>query len=307
MTPALDTTLRPDNWDDYIGQAALKHRLDAHIAAALADHRPLEHILLDGPPGSGKTTIADVIAARLGDNIEHLSRPVSARQLVAIIIELDMGILFIDEIQMWSKRQQEDLLGLLENGEITTDWGGVKAPCVSVIAATTEREKLTPALEDRFLVQTWEPYTNAQLAAIADGMAERAGVTLAEGITDGIAAAACGSPRACRKLVFAARALSHVEGAVTIDAILDHAQLDPDGLGRLELDYLSVLRRHGQPVGMEVIADTLAVHRTRVRTAERLLVDRGLVMRTKAGRILTAEGRRRIATRNPTPSRLRTA
>jgi holliday junction DNA helicase RuvB len=294
-----DRKLGPESWDDYQGQAALKARLETLINAAIVEERALDHILLAAPPGTGKTTLASLIAARLGDPIVFFNRPLTIRQLINELYRLGpVGLVFLDEVHLYNKKVLEQMLGLLEEGTITADWGAlIEFPHITVIAATTEPERLPPAFVDRFVVPPFEDYTINDLASIVDQMMEQLDVPTDDcDLPFDLAEAAAGSPRQARKLVRAAKALSHqgVE-AVTLKGILDHTAIERDGLGPDHMAYLRLLDRLVVPTGLEIICDSLQMHRSRVVTLERLLVARGLMLRTKGGRVLTTAGKRRVA------------
>lgn len=301
-----ERTLRPLSWRDYIGQAPLVTQLRTKCQAAFKLERPLDHLLINGTQGSGKTTLAHLAADETGDSLVKISRPVNESELMQAIWDLPgpgVGILFIDEAHMQSARTQRSLLTLTEEGYIQTKFGTDSFPWLTVILATTEKRMISLPLQSRLTILDMDEYTLDEMGLIVEGMAERAGVALDSDTTSALAVAAVGVPRAARHLVLAAQELSAVGQEPTLDAILTHCRLDADGLSRDHLGYMRCLQLIGGQAGLEVLTVRLQLHRTEVQRIERLLVDRGYVRYDSRGRVLTGSGRARLEGKTLAPLR----
>ena len=242
-----DQALRPRSWEEFVGQEGLKTRLDTHIRSALSRTRPLDHVLLATAPGMGKSTMAEVIASRLGDPFVAVSRPLTSVHLARVLQGLEAGVLFLDEVHRLPKATQEDLLPLLEDGYLDTQQGRVVLPWLTIIAATTEPEKIIPPLFDRFMIRpAFTAYSGGEMVRIVSGMALRAGAALSPETIAGVARAAGGVPRNARSLVVAARDLAEAHGtAPSTEDILALVQVDPDGLSQNHLSYFDLKNAAG--------------------------------------------------------------
>jgi holliday junction DNA helicase RuvB len=302
-----DPALRPTSLDDYIGQADMKARLLVHMNAALASNRPMPHTFLAGPPGMGKTTLALLIAAYLGDPIVTITRPPTAREFEQILYQLNAGIVFIDEIHRLPKALQENALPLLQDGIYESGRYRYRFPGVTVIGATTEPEKVIVPLRDRFPVApAFRPYGDSELARIVAGQAERAGSSIAddEETCTVLGRAAAGVPRHATELVVAARDLELAHGvAPTAEQVLAFCAIDPDGLGERHRMYLRCLAELGGRAGRDLLGARLGLHPSALTEVERLLLDRHLIGLEPTGRVLTGAGRLR-AGGHDRPSRL---
>lgn len=290
----IEPTLGPRSFDELVGQPKLKHRLSISMDAALADNRPLEHVLLQGPPGSGKSTIANLIAEHLGDPIVTVVSPLDPRDLERKLEELGAGILFLDEIHGWTRRQTIPLLPLLEARQLDTGYGIVEYRYLTIIAATTEPEKLTDAFKDRFIVPPVEEYTVDEMADIVAGFAERAQIFLDEATCKALGVAASGVPRVARSFVIAARNLMTCDEPATADDILKFCDVEPDGFSRDHLAYLEALAANHGRGGIEMLSTRLRMHRTTILNLERLLLERKLIVLEPGGRQLTGRARQRL-------------
>lgn len=295
------TSLRPSSWDAYIGQEALKRRLDVHIESALARGTRLPHTLLIAPPGYGKSSIAELIALRMCDDYEMLDQPLSSAALSGLIYKMREGILVLDEIHRYPKSTQEDLLPLIQEGYIRVAGGSrrLELPGLTIIGATTEAQDLIKPLYERFEASCMPPfseYSDDELALIVVGMAARAGVGMDSETAMALGRGAAGVPRIAQQFVIAARDL----GTTDPTAILEFCQVDPDGLTQNHLIYLRTLEQLGglKGVGLNQICSMMRIKDRVVRDFERLLFTRGLVVPTSTGRALTPQGMERISTRS---------
>ncbi len=290
-------TLRPATLDGYIGQPKLKARITVHVEAAVAQRRPLEHILLTGPPGSGKTTFASIVAHMLNDEFIALSMPVNDR-VFERTVRSHNGVVLLDEIHRLSPRQQEGVMALLEFGYFATATGrNIENDWLTVIGATTEPQMLIPPLRQKFpIIPELEPYTNDDLRQVVEGMAQMAGVTLSYETMVALGAAAAGTPRLARRLVLAARDLQvTLDREPTVAEIFDLTGASADGLTEGHIKYLHALDMLGGTAGIELIATVLQLHTAVCKDLERLLVSMQMVAYGPRGRELLSAGGRRIS------------
>lgn len=298
-------TLRPTTWADYVGQTTIKDQLRTKCRAAHLLKRPLPHLLIHGPMGTGKTTLAHLASIETGDYLEVISRKVDQRGLMQALWNIPggQGILFIDEAHRLSASVQEDLLTLTEEGFIQSRWGTEEFPWLTVILATTEKRLIVEPLQSRCTVLDLEDYSHDEMTEIVRGMARRAHVELDAEACAALATAAVGMPRAARHLVLAAKELVAVGETPTVDEVLRLCRLDADGLGSDHRKYLSELLTLGGQAGLEVLTVRLQLHKTQVQRIERVLIDRGYVKYDTRGRVLTATGRARLQGRSLRPLR----
>lgn len=290
-------------WDEYVGQAMVKQQLLVRIHSAKTRGKPMPHVLLVAEGGSGKTTIAELIAAELGKPLIEINRPPKNNdELIDRIWQLSYGeggVLFVDEVHLWPPgRAQHALMSLTESQMIDSDRGPVRFPGVTVIAATTDPQKLTKPLRSRFACKpTFLPYTVEEISSIIERLLRLEDIEISAEELTMLAEAAGGNPRQARHLFEATRDL-HVTGlphnAATVLAFCD---IEPDGLTRDHMAYLNVLAacRHGR-AGKESLSDMLGIATSEVRQLERLLSLRGLVaLGGSSGRQITPAGRLRVS------------
>lgn len=289
--------LRANDWDAYVGQEQLKATLQLRIDAAVAGGRMLDHVFLAAGPGMGKTTIANLIATRLGDDLQmFVAGPSFNRKaLIRLLRDWEGGVLFIDEIHRLSKQQQEDLLSLTEDGFIALDNGKrMYHNAITVIGATTEPEKVIAPLLDRFPIKPqFSDYSDAEMGQIVQGMASKLGLDLDRDFAIELGQATGGTPRNARQFVLAARDLEQLGRPVTVASILTLCSMDRDGLSDQHIVYLKALHELGGVSGMDKIANMTRLHPTTLTNLERVLVSKGFIVYTFAGRELTQAGSRK--------------
>jgi Holliday junction DNA helicase RuvB len=304
-----ETSLRPQSLNEFIGQARVCSNLKVFIEAARGRREALDHVLFAGPPGLGKTTLAQIVARELGVNFRATSGPVIAKagDLAALLTNLeDRDVLFIDEIHRLNTAVEEILYPALEDFQLDLIIGeGPAARSVRIdlsrftlIGATTRTGLLTTPLRERFGIPIrLEFYTVEELEEIVRRGARLLGVPLtAEGAHE-IARRARGTPRVAGRLLRRVRDFASVEGAPSVDAkVADGAlsQLEVDGKGLDALDHrylrLIAVNYGGGPVGVETIAAGLSEPRDAIEEIiEPYLLQQGFIARTPRGRVLTAQ------------------
>ena len=304
----LESSLRPKRLSEFTGQQQARENLAVFIAAAKARGEALDHVLFSGPPGLGKTTLAQIVARELGVNFRSTSGPVLAKagDLAAILTNLEpRDVLFIDEIHRLNPAVEEILYPAMEDFELDLVIGeGPSARSVKItlnpftlVGATTRSGLITTPLRDRFGIPVRLNFYSAdELLAIVERGARVLGLNLA---TDGareIASRARGTPRIAGRLLKRMRDFAHVAGhdrvdAKIADAALTRLEVDKRGLDAFDRRYLKLIAEAfgGGPVGVETIAAALGEARDAIEEViEPYLLQQGLVQRSPRGRILTA-------------------
>lgn len=300
------TSLRPRRLAECIGQEAVREQLQIALDAARQRREPLDHVLLDGPPGLGKTTLAHVIANEMGRPVRVTSGPALTRQgdLMMILTQLETGdILFVDEIHRLNKAVEEFLYPALEDFRVdyTTETGiggrsvnfGLRR--FTFIGATTRAGMLSAALRDRFgLIFHMQYYSPAELTRIVEKSAAMLNVSATGPALKRLAERSRGTPRIVNRLLRRVRDYAQVRGDGTltpaaVDAALDVLQVDQHGLDVVDRAYLDALIRHynGGPAGIEAIAATMGQERDTLEdVVEPYLLQIGFVIRTPRGRLV---------------------
>lgn len=320
----LETSLRPRRLDEFVGQQKVKDNLRVFIDAALARGEVLDHVLLHGPPGLGKTTLAQILAHEMGLEIRLTSGPAfgNGAELIALLSEqADRRAIFIDEIHRLSRVIEEHLYPAMEDWrvELIIDKGpnarhfNLQLEPFTLIGATTRAGLITPALRSRFgIVCHLDFYPPEELAIIVRRSAGILGVQLEDEGALEIARRSRGTPRAANRLLRRVRDFAQVDGQATIDraaadAALTRLGVDVLGLEPLDLRYLELMAGHfaGGPVGVQNLAVSLGEEcDTLEDVVEPFLIQCGLVMRTPRGRVLGERGWRHIGL-EPGADRLR--
>jgi Holliday junction DNA helicase RuvB len=303
----IETPLRPQRLADFVGQAKARSNLQVFIEAARARAEPLDHVLFVGPPGLGKTTLAQIVARELGVNFRATSGPVivKAGDLAALLTNLeDRDVLFIDEIHRLNPAVEEILYPAMEDFQLDLIIGeGPAARSVKIdlarftlVGATTRLGLLTTPLRDRFGIPVrLDFYTSAELELIVNRAARLLGAPITPSGAREIARRARGTPRVAGRLLRRVRDFASVKGSGPItDAIADHAlialEVDALGLDSLDRRYLSVIVENfgGGPVGIETISASLSEPRDAIEDiVEPFLIQQGFVQRTPRGRLVT--------------------
>ena len=303
----VELSLRPQHLDEYIGQETVREQLRVFLTAAQKRSESLDHVLLFGPPGLGKTTLAHIIAREMGAQLHVTSGPVIEKpgDLAALLTKLNhQDVLFIDEIHRLSPVMEEVLYPALEDYQLDIVIGeGPAAQSVKIelapftlVGATTKAGLLTSPLRDRFgIVQRLEYYSITELQVIVDRSARLMGVPCLPQGAEEIAQRSRGTPRIANRLLRRVRDYAQVLGDGTISAdlaaqALGMLEVDAAGLDHIDRRFLQVLveRFSGGPVGLETLAVALSEERgTLEDVIEPYLVQQGFVMRTPRGRVAT--------------------
>ncbi len=320
-TEGFDRALRPQTLADFVGQEPIKANLRVFIEAARGRGEPLDHVLLFGPPGLGKTTLAQIVARELGVNFRATSGPVLAKasDLAAILTNLEArDVLFIDEIHRLAPAVEEILYPAMEDHVLDLVIGdGPSARSIRIdlapftlVAATTRAGMLATPLRDRFGIPLrLEFYTPEELQRVVVGTARKMGADMtAEGAAE-IAARARGTPRVAGRLLRRVRDFAEADGTGPIDRkaaakALARLEVDEAGLDSLDRRYLRCLIEHynGGPVGVETLAYAIAEARDAVEDViEPFLMQQGFIQRTARGRMAAGRAYLHLGLTAPAP------
>jgi len=316
---AVEASIRPQRLGDYLGQQAVREQLAISIEAARRRSEALDHVLIFGPPGLGKTTLSHVIANELGVNLRSTSGPVLERpgDLAALLTNLQpRDVLFVDEIHRLSPIVEEVLYPALEDFQIDIMIGEGPAarsikldlPPFTLIGATTRAGLLTAPLRDRFgIVHRLEFYSALELSAIVRRSAKILGIACdADGAAE-IARRARGTPRIANRLLRRVRDFAEVKGHGSIDsatasAALEMLKVDHEGFDALDRRLLGMIIENfdGGPVGVESLAAALSEERgTLEDVIEPFLIQQGFLVRSARGRMATAKAWRHLGLKAP--------
>lgn len=303
----VENSLRPKTLNDYIGQEKVKENLEIYIKAALARHESLDHVLLYGPPGLGKTTLSNIIAREMGVNIRITSGPAIEKQgdLVALLTNLSEGdVLFIDEIHRLPKTVEEVLYPVMEDFALDIIIGKgpsarsirLDVPHFTLVGATTRSGQLTAPLRDRFgVLLRLELYTPEQLAQIVERSAGILGIEIKHDGALEIAARSRGTPRIANRLLKRVRDICEIQydGTITEEvarAALERFEIDELGLDDFDRRMLRTIITNygGGPVGLDTLAAAVGEESITIEDVfEPYLMQIGFLTRTPRGRCVT--------------------
>jgi Holliday junction DNA helicase RuvB len=316
---AAEISLRPQTLQEFTGQQASRENLGVFIAAAKARGDALDHVLLHGPPGLGKTTLAQIVARELGVGFRATSGPVIQRagDLAAILTNLQpKDVLFIDEIHRLQPAIEEILYPAMEDFQLDLIIGEgpgartvrIDLPPFTLVGATTRSGLLATPLRDRFGIPLRLIfYTTAELTLIVGRLAQKLGMRLTEDGAAEIARRSRGTPRIAGRLTRRIRDFCAVAGIAVVDrpaadAALTRLDVDHLGLDAMDIRYLRRLADHhgGGPVGVETLAAALAEARDTLEdVVEPYLIQEGFLLRTSRGRMLGDAGWRHLGIKPP--------
>ncbi len=306
----LDNSIRPEVIDEYIGQTDVKENIKIFIEAAKMRGEALDHVLLYGPPGLGKTTLAYIIANEMGTNIKTASGPSieKAGDLAAVLSSLEPGdVLFIDEIHRMPRFIEEILYPAMEDFTLDIIVGGdgnsrnikIDLPPFTLVGATTRAGDLSSPLRDRFgIVSKLQFYNQEELTQIIKRSARVLDVSIDDDAAEELASRSRGTPRIANRLLKRVRDFALVEGKGVIDkeitdSALSRLKIDKIGLDDIDHALLSAIitKFNGGPVGVDAISSAIGEEVSTIEdVCEPYLLQMGLLKRTNRGRVVTKQG-----------------
>lgn len=302
-----DETIRPQSLNEYVGQNEVKENIRIFIEAAKIRNEPLDHVLLYGPPGLGKTTLAHIIANELGSTLRTSSGPAIEKSgdLAAVLSTLEPGdVLFIDEIHRMPKFIEEILYPAMEDFELDIVVGSegssrsikIDLPPFTLVGATTRAGDISAPLRDRFgIVNKLNYYTEDELVGIIKRTSKVLGMEITDDAAHELAKRSRKTPRIANRLFKRVRDFALVIGDGIIDKditkqALDRLKVDKYGLDQIDIEYLTnvIEKFNGGPVGVETIASAIGEEVSTLEdVVEPYLMQEGFIKRTQRGRVVT--------------------